>query len=201
MARSNRSETSDGVVQISTRYGTSSRISSNSNNPEQDYSRVRLTRIRQMARSNRSETSDGVVRISTRYELPNAAMNNHEEHNSNNVAMNNDEEHTNYIEAMDIDEEEDNQSEPMNNHGERRNNIHQVRRMRRARINNNSARDFHEEMGVHDCQLPPLKICPYCNALLFDRETFSLCCLKGNIVLPLIQFPPEMVQLFSDQTD
>ncbi|XP_024190810.1 uncharacterized protein LOC112194807 isoform X4 [Rosa chinensis] len=174
--------------------GTRSRISSNSNNPEQDYTRVRLTRIRQMARSNRSETSDGVVRISTRYELPNATMNNHEEHNSNNVAMNNDEEHTNNI-------EEDNESEPMNNHEERRNNIHQVRRMRRARINNNSARDFHEEMGVHDCQLPPLKTCPYCNALLFNRETFSLCCLKGNIVLPLIQSPPEMVHLFSDQTD
>ncbi|XP_024200595.1 uncharacterized protein LOC112203930 [Rosa chinensis] len=80
-------------------------------------------------------------------------MNNHEEHNSNNVAMNNDEEHTNYI-------EEDNESEPMNNHEERRNNIHQVRRMRRARINNNSARDFHEEMGVHDCNVGRRTILP-----------------------------------------
>ncbi|KAL6183772.1 hypothetical protein ACLB2K_045183 [Fragaria x ananassa] len=127
-------------------------------------------------------------------------MNNHDE-NVNNVATNNDDGHTNYTEAVNIDEDEGSDSEHANGHEAQHNNVHRVPRMRRERIRYNAARDFHEERGVQDFQLPSPITCPYCTSLLFHRETFSLCCMKGNIELALIQSPPEMVRLFSDQTD
>lgn len=88
-------------------------------------------------------------------------------------------------EATDIDEEQHNESESMNNHEEQRNNnVHQVRSRRRARINYNCARDrFPYGNGC-----PELPITPSKN--MFYHETFSLCCSKGGIVLPLTQSPP-----------
>ncbi|XP_004295965.1 PREDICTED: uncharacterized protein LOC101307681 [Fragaria vesca subsp. vesca] len=127
-------------------------------------------------------------------------MNNHDE-NVNNVATNNDDGHTNYTEAVNIDGDQGSDNEHANGHEAQHNNVHRVPRMRRERIHYNVARDFHEERGVQDFQLPSPITCPYCTSLLFHRETFSLCCMKGNIELALIQSPPEMVRLFSDQTD
>ena len=112
---------------------------------------------------------------------------NNGERNNNNEAMNNEEEQGNNNEAMNIDDEQDNESESMNNYEEQRNNnVRQVRQRRRARINYNCAKDFHEKMGIPNCQLPSLRMCPHCNAQLFYQEIFSLCCSKRNIVLPLI---------------
>ena len=56
---------------------------------------------------------------------------------------------SNNDEAMDIDEQEHSESESMSIHEElQNNNVHHVRSRRRARINYNCARDFHEETGV-----------------------------------------------------
>ncbi|KAK9912021.1 hypothetical protein M0R45_035895 [Rubus argutus] len=87
--------------------GSSSRIPSNSNNHDQDFSRVRLTRIRQLARSGRSQINDDVVQNSARHNVPVVSMNNGEQ-NNNNEAMNNEEEQDNNNEAMNIDDEQDN---------------------------------------------------------------------------------------------
>lgn len=116
------------------------------------------------------------------------------------MVMHDDDEQTNYIEPMIIDEQQHNGNERGRGY-EAQPNIHHVPRMRRERIRYNSARDFHERMGAQDCQLPRMKTCRHCKAQLFSRETISLCCMKGSIVLSLIPSPPEMVRLFSDQTD
>ncbi|XP_024186018.2 uncharacterized protein LOC112190772 [Rosa chinensis] len=168
----------------------SSRVSSYSQNHDQDATRVRLTHIRQLARSTTSRLNNVVIQNSVPYEMPNVTMNNHDEdHNNNEHMVNN-------------HEDQNNNTELENNpQDQRSSSVDAVRRTRRAVVNCNCARDFNEGWGVPFCRLPALRTCPYCNARLFHRETFNLCCSKGNIVLPLIPSPPEMIQLFSDQTD
>ncbi|XP_061993411.1 uncharacterized protein LOC133711277 [Rosa rugosa] len=121
--------------------------------------------------------------------MPNATVNNHDDNRHSNEPMNNHEDHNNNTEPENNQEDQCGSS------------VNQVQRTRRAIVNHNCARDFNEGWGVPFCRLPALRTCPYCNARLFHRETFNLCCLKGNIVLPVIPSPPEMIQLFFDQTD
>ncbi|XP_021808472.1 uncharacterized protein LOC110752178 [Prunus avium] len=84
--------------------------------------------------------------------------------------------------------------------GQHNNVMHDVQHVRRAMRNYNCAKNYNENMGVLGCQLPTSTTCSRCNARLFSRETFSMCCFGGKIVLPHIQSPPEMLALFSDQT-
>ncbi|XP_070677722.1 uncharacterized protein [Malus domestica] len=74
-------------------------------------------------------------------------------------------------------------------------------RQSRGRRNHNCARNYNENRGILGCRLPAPTTCSYCYARLFTRETLNMCCLKGRVALPPIQSPPEMVALFSDQTN
>ncbi|XP_062014501.1 uncharacterized protein LOC133731040 [Rosa rugosa] len=78
--------------------------------------------------------------------------------------------------------------------------VAQVCRRQRRRKPHNCARNFHENIGIKKYHLPPPKTCPYCHARLFHHETKDMCCLNGKTVIPPIQSPPEMVELFSAET-
>lgn len=80
------------------------------------------------------------------------------------------------------------------------NNIEQEQHVRMARRPHNCARDYNENLGIPSLRIPIPTTCSYCSARLFHRENCNMCCLKGNIVLPQIQSPPEMIALFSDQS-
>ncbi|KAH7853445.1 hypothetical protein Vadar_002482 [Vaccinium darrowii] len=64
----------------------------------------------------------------------------------------------------------------------------------------NCARDFHEYQGIPRSQLPAPTTCHHCHARLFLHETMELCCKSGKTVLPPIPAPPEMTDLFCEQT-
>ncbi|KAH7865779.1 hypothetical protein Vadar_011094 [Vaccinium darrowii] len=64
----------------------------------------------------------------------------------------------------------------------------------------NCARDFHEYQGIPRSQLPAPTTCHHCHARLFLHETTELCCKSGKTVLPPIPAPPEMTDLFCEQT-
>ena len=50
----------------------------------------------------------------------------------------------------------------------------------------NCAKYFKEGRETIRYQLPQPKTCHFCNACLFHRETFSMCCKDGKISLPKI---------------
>ncbi|KAL6140766.1 hypothetical protein ACLB2K_059060 [Fragaria x ananassa] len=81
-------------------------------------------------------------------------------------------------------------------HGNRRGQL----RRGRGRRHHNCARNFHENIGVAKYHLPAPKTCRHCHARLFHHESNDMCCKNGKTVLPPVQAPPEMVQLFSAQT-
>ncbi|KAL6143230.1 hypothetical protein ACLB2K_053925 [Fragaria x ananassa] len=159
--------------------------SSYSQNHDQQATTMRLTHIRQLARLSASRTTNVV---SQNY-VPEVTSSHHLQHCINSESTN-------------IHEDQDNNIEQESNQENwRRNRVNTVRRTRRAIVNYNCDRDWHEGYGVPVLRLPSLRTCPYCNARLFHHETSNMCCLNGKIVLPLIPSPPEMMQLFSDQTD
>ncbi|XP_004308375.1 PREDICTED: uncharacterized protein LOC101294118 [Fragaria vesca subsp. vesca] len=159
--------------------------SSYSQNHDQQATTMRLTHIRQLARLSTSRTTNVV----TQNYVPEVTSSHHLQHCINSESTN-------------IHKDQDNNIEQESNQENwRRNRVNTVRRIRRAIVNYNCGRDWHEGYGVPVLRLPSLRTCPYCNAWLFHHETSNMCCLNGKIVLPLIPSPPEMMQLFSDQTD
>ncbi|KAL7212474.1 hypothetical protein ACSBR2_015211 [Camellia fascicularis] len=64
----------------------------------------------------------------------------------------------------------------------------------------NCARNFHESERLQRMQFPAPTTCRHCNARLFHRETSTMCCNNGTIVLPPITAPNEMIDIFSNQT-
>ncbi|XP_028125521.1 uncharacterized protein LOC114322422 [Camellia sinensis] len=64
----------------------------------------------------------------------------------------------------------------------------------------NCARNFHESERFQRMQFPAPTTCRHCNARLFHRETSTMCCNNGTIILPPVTAPNEMIGIFSDQT-
>lgn len=64
----------------------------------------------------------------------------------------------------------------------------------------NCARNFHESERFQRMQFPAPTTCRHCNARLFHRETSTMCCNNGTIILPPVTAPNEMIDIFSDQT-
>ena len=64
----------------------------------------------------------------------------------------------------------------------------------------NCAKDFKEGRETIRYQLPQPKICHFCNARLFHRETSSMCCEDGKISLPNTPICPEFMELICEQT-
>ena len=44
------------------------------------------------------------------------------------------------------------------------------------------------------------KICPYCKALKFNRETMGMCCASGKVKLPLLAAPPDSLKTLLTET-
>ncbi|XP_028060082.1 uncharacterized protein LOC114263697 [Camellia sinensis] len=64
----------------------------------------------------------------------------------------------------------------------------------------NCARNFHETERFQRMQFPAPTTCRHCNARLFHRETSTMCCNNGTIILPPVTAPNEIIDIFSDQT-
>ncbi|XP_028092146.1 uncharacterized protein LOC114292392 [Camellia sinensis] len=64
----------------------------------------------------------------------------------------------------------------------------------------NCARNFHESERFQRMQFPAPTTYRHCNARLFHRETSTMCCNNGTIVLPPVTAPNEMIDIFFDQT-
>lgn len=64
----------------------------------------------------------------------------------------------------------------------------------------NIARDFLEPPEFQVLQLRHPSICNFCQAHLFEGERETFCCKNGKVLLPAIPAPPELHNLFSDQT-
>ncbi|XP_050374857.1 uncharacterized protein LOC126792486 [Argentina anserina] len=75
-----------------------------------------------------------------------------------------------------------------------------VRLGARRRGPHNCARNFHESIGVTKLHLPEPTTCPHCYARLFHHESKDMCCKNGRTILPPIQSPLEMIELFSANT-
>ncbi|VVA16080.1 PREDICTED: AT hook [Prunus dulcis] len=188
--------------------GTSSMVASHINNPGEQSTRMRLTHIRQLARSDRPQSPDGLQLISASNEVAEDTLHHHEgQHNhvmhdvqhvrTEDTLHHHEGQHNNVMHDVQHVRAED----TLHHHEGQHNNVmHDVQHVRRAMRNYNCARNYNENMGVVGCQLPTSTTCSKCNARLFRRETFSMCCSGGKIVLPHIQSPPEMLALFSDQT-
>ena len=61
----------------------------------------------------------------------------------------------------------------------------------------NCARNFHEHTGIKKHHLPRSRTCQHYYARLFHHESNDMCCLNGKTILPIIQCPPEIIELFS----
>ncbi|XP_028094699.1 uncharacterized protein LOC114294746 [Camellia sinensis] len=64
----------------------------------------------------------------------------------------------------------------------------------------NCARNFHESERFPRMRFPAPTTCRHCNARLFHRETSTMCCNNGTIILPPVTAPNEIIDIFSDQT-
>ncbi|KAL6219753.1 hypothetical protein ACLB2K_007512 [Fragaria x ananassa] len=136
----------------------SSRAPSYSHNHDQQATAVRLTHIRQLARLSASRTTNVV----THNYVPEVTLSPLLQHRNNS-------EPTNIHEDQDNNIEQENDQE-----NRRRTKVNPVRRTRRAIVNYNCGRDWHEGYGVPVLQLPSLRTCPYCNARLFHHKTSNM---------------------------
>ncbi|XP_004308422.1 PREDICTED: uncharacterized protein LOC101310942 [Fragaria vesca subsp. vesca] len=180
--------------------GTNSRIASITNEQQQDYARARLTHIRQLARSTASRASDADVRRYALYE-----ESNNEGISSRNTSSSNNQQqvlsrvrltHIRQLARSDRSHANDGvapystryelPNSTMNNHEENTNNV---------AMNNDDGHTNHTEtMNINEDQCTASE---RGNGHQARHNNVH----RGNIDLPLIESPPEMVRLFSDQTD
>ncbi|KAM5582463.1 hypothetical protein ABKV19_002737, partial [Rosa sericea] len=141
------------------------------NEATSENSRMRLSHIRQLARSNRSQ-------------MPNSGVNQNATNNEDHIVLN----------------EGTSENVIPQNSMTYNNSVVQVHLRARGRRSHNCARNFHENIGITKYHLPAPKICPHCHARQFYHESKDMCCLNGKIVIPPVQSPPEMAELFSAET-
>ncbi|XP_025628778.1 uncharacterized protein [Arachis hypogaea] len=75
-------------------------------------------------------------------------------------------------------------------------NINEIRH--HVRTSQNCARNFQENTTVLQTTLPPTRTYTHCNARLFHRETFDMCCNGGKVSLPQVNAPQELLDIFLD---
>ncbi|MCL7025289.1 hypothetical protein MKW94_014643 [Papaver nudicaule] len=65
----------------------------------------------------------------------------------------------------------------------------------------NCARGFVALHSLPRLQLTNIRLCNHCGAKLFPHETNELCCLNGKVKLPELPVPPELMRLYTVQSE
>ncbi|XP_026378595.1 uncharacterized protein LOC113273038 [Papaver somniferum] len=65
----------------------------------------------------------------------------------------------------------------------------------------NCARGITYKVGFKKLHLPPPSTCPKCQAMIFYREPKGFCCSDGEVILPFVSPPIELLEMYEDQTE